>query len=247
MQGDGGGCRLYAICFAWLVGDNLLCLPFSSRNEGHMMTMSRFFSAGIVLMFICLGTLAGVVRAEESLWQTDFEAAKAKAKAEKKLLLVDCTGSDWCGWCKKLIADVFDKEKFKTEAPKRFVLVELDYPNKKKQPAELKKQNEELQKRYKITRFPMVLVMDADGQVIACTGYKACGPESYLKQLGDFIDVYGTVVAMPRSFRPPRGWTAQSCWTNWSTPTKRNSTILSTNWMLGERKLSRSTSTTRPD
>ena len=54
---------------------------------------------------------------EKGLWQTDFEAAKAKAKAEKKLLLVDFTGSDWCGWCIKLKQEVFDKETFKTEAP----------------------------------------------------------------------------------------------------------------------------------
>ena len=81
-----------------------------------------------------------------SLWQTDFAAAKAKAKAENKLLLVDFTGSDWCGWCMKLVAEVFSKDAFKTEAPKKFVLVELDYPTpaKKKQSAELQKQNEGL-------------------------------------------------------------------------------------------------------
>ena len=59
---------------------------------------------------------------------SDFEAAKAKAKAENKLLLVDFTGSDWCVWCKKLKAEVFDQDTFQTAAPEQFVLVELDFP-----------------------------------------------------------------------------------------------------------------------
>ena len=97
---------------------------------------------------------------EKGLWQTDFEAAKAKAKAEKKLLLVDFTGSDWCGWCIKLKQEVFDKETFKTEAPKQFVCVELDFPHNKELSKELKEQNAKLSDQYKVPGFPTVIVMD---------------------------------------------------------------------------------------
>ena len=59
-------------------------------------------------------------------WIADFDEAVKLAKAEKKDLFVDFTGSDWCGWCKKLDAEVFSKEEFLTAAKKSFVLVALD-------------------------------------------------------------------------------------------------------------------------
>ena len=105
--------------------------------------------------------------AAEGLWGTDFKAAQAQAKAEKKYLLVDFTGSDWCGWCIKLHNEVFDKDVFKAEAPKQFVLVELDFPHEKEQTDELKKQNKELSEKYHVEGFPTVLMMDHEGQVIA--------------------------------------------------------------------------------
>ena len=125
---------------------------------------SRLDCLGILLLVLAAPALSAP---QEGLWQTDFEAAKSKAKAEKKLLLVDFTGSDWCGWCIKLKGEVFDKESFKTAAPKQFVLVELDFPQQKKLSDELKKQNAELQKRYKVLGFPTILVLDAEGQVVA--------------------------------------------------------------------------------
>ena len=97
--------------------------------------------------------------ADEELWQTDYKAALAKAKAEKKYVLADFTGSDWCGWCIKLHNEVFEKEPFKTEAPKQYVLVELDFPQEKKQPDELKKQNADLSEKYKIEGYPSVLLL----------------------------------------------------------------------------------------
>ena len=91
---------------------------------------------------------------------------------------------------KKLHAEVFDKDLFQTEAPKQFVLVELDYPHATKLPEEVQAQNKDLAKEYKIRGFPTVLMMDADGQVIAHTGYKPGGPEKYMAQLADFSKTY---------------------------------------------------------
>ena len=64
-------------------------------------------------------------------WLTDFEAAKAKAKAENKPMLLDFTGSDWCGWCVKLDKEVFSKAAFKDYADAELVLVEIDFPRNK--------------------------------------------------------------------------------------------------------------------
>ena len=65
-------------------------------------------------------------------WTDDFDAAKAQAKSEGKLLLVDFSGSDWCGWCKKLDEEVFAKPEFLEGAKKDFVLVMVDSPSDKK-------------------------------------------------------------------------------------------------------------------
>jgi thioredoxin-related protein len=142
---------------------------------------------------------------EGHLWQTDFEAARKKAKAEKRLLLVDFTGSDWCGWCMKLKGEVFDKQEFKTEAPKQFVLVELDYPRQKELPDELKKQNGELQKRYKIEGYPTILILDSEGEVIAKTGYRPGGPQEYVKHLGGLVDAYHDILKLRADLDKVRG------------------------------------------
>jgi thioredoxin-related protein len=171
------------------------------------MLLRRFVAVCATSLVVGLFTLAGVVRAEDSLWTTDFAAAKAKAKSENKLLFVDFTGSDWCGWCKKLVAEVFSKDEFKTEAPKKFVLVELDYPTPaKKQSDEVKKQNKELAKQYKIQGYPTILVMEADGKVIAHTGYRPGGPKDYVKHLEGFVDAFGDIVKIRSELDKVKGF-----------------------------------------
>jgi thioredoxin-related protein len=158
------------------------------------MTRNRIVPAGAfaVLVFSCLFSF---VRAEDSLWQTDFEAAKTKAKTEKKLLLVDFTGSDWCIWCKRLKGEVFDLEAFKKEAPKQFVLVELDFPNdKSKITKEIEAQNAKLAKEYKIQGYPTILMLDVEGKMIAQTGYQPGGADKYLEHLGDLTKTWESLV-----------------------------------------------------
>ncbi|MGC6425580.1 MAG: thioredoxin family protein [Akkermansiaceae bacterium] len=117
-------------------------------------------------------------------WMSDFEAAKKKAAAEKKDLLVDFTGSDWCGWCIKLNEEVFQHDPFKKGIADKFILVELDYPRDKSKLTEATiKQNEELQNTYQVKGFPTILLMDAKGLPYAQTGYQAGGPEKYVEHL----------------------------------------------------------------
>ena len=96
---------------------------------------------------LCLPSVCRVGRCrprEDKLWQTDFAAAKAKAKAENKLLLVDFTGSDWCGLVHEAgLLEASSKEAFKAEGPQKFVLVESwIIRTLKKQSDELKKQKQ---------------------------------------------------------------------------------------------------------
>jgi thioredoxin-related protein len=119
-------------------------------------------------------------------WMTNFEAAKKKAAAENKDLLVDFTGSDWCGWCIKLNKEVFEHAPFNKGVADTFVLVELDYPRDKSGLSEeLQKQNDELKATYHISGFPTILLLDAKGLPYARTGYQKGGPESYVTHLNE--------------------------------------------------------------
>jgi len=118
-------------------------------------------------------------------WTTDFSAAQVEAAASEKDLLMDFTGSDWCGWCIKLKDEVFLTDEFKATAPDDFVLVELDFPNDKPQPDTLKAQNAALAQKYNIQGYPTIILADAKGKPYAQTGYQPGGPEAYLAHLDE--------------------------------------------------------------
>ena len=131
-------------------------------------------------------TLTASTFAAGDLWVTDFEKAKTTAAAEGKDLLIDFTGSDWCGWCIKLRKEVFDLDAFKTAGPKNFVLVELDFPqDKSKLTKETQEQNAKLQTQFGIQGFPSIVLADAQGRPYAQTGYQEGGPEKYLRHLDE--------------------------------------------------------------
>lgn len=116
-------------------------------------------------------------------WFTNYELAQKEAQAKQRLLLMDFTGSDWCGWCIMLDKEVFSKPEFKEYASKNLVLLELDFPRAKKMPPETQKQNERLAVQYGITGFPTVVVFDANGKPLGALGYQAGGPQAFIAQL----------------------------------------------------------------
>ena len=118
---------------------------------------------------------------------TDFEAAQAKARAEQKPLLLDFTGSDWCGWCIRLDQEVFSRDAFKVFAESELVLVELDFPRRSKQSAALVQQNERLAQKYGVRGFPTILLLSPEGGLIARTGYREGGAEAYVAHLRELI------------------------------------------------------------
>jgi len=152
-----------------------------------MINRKQIVLLGLSLVFLLTSSMA---LAAEGLWQTDFAAAKVKAEKEHKLLLIDFTGSDWCGWCKKLKKEVFSKKLFQEQAPKDFILVELDFPQKTKLDEKLTAQNQALAKSYSVSGYPSIILADAKGVELARTGYKAGGPQAYLDHLNGFVENY---------------------------------------------------------
>jgi len=120
-------------------------------------------------------------------WMTDFEAAQAKAAEKGKPMLLDFTGSDWCGWCIKLKKEVFSKKTFKDYAESELVLVEVDFPRGKKQSDALKAQNEALAEKYGIRGFPTIVLLSPEGKLIGKTGYRPGGAEAYVAHLKEAL------------------------------------------------------------
>ena len=135
-------------------------------------------------------TLGGLVLLSTPAWSSenwigDFDKAVEIAKKENKDLLVDFTGSDWCGWCIKLDNEVFSHEEFLSAVESDYVLVALDFPRKEENIAKVPnmERNRALQTKYGVRGFPTVLLMNSDGLVYGKTGYKAGGPEVYVEHL----------------------------------------------------------------
>lgn len=125
--------------------------------------------------------------AAEGVWSENFQEVSALAKETKRPILIYFTGSDWCGWCRKLHAEVLDRPDFKNWAKENVVLFKADFPRGIQQSSDLKKQNRELARRYKVSGFPTLVLADADGKVIADTGYQPGGAAAYVKHLESLL------------------------------------------------------------
>ncbi len=94
-------------------------------------------------------------------WSTDLEKAFKDAKAQKKSVLVEFTGSDWCPPCIAMRKNVFSKKEFVEGASKNYILVELDFPNGDKV---VKEKNQPYAEKYKIEGFPTVILFNSEGK-----------------------------------------------------------------------------------
>lgn len=115
-------------------------------------------------------------------WETDFENAKKIAKERHQLILLNFSGSDWCGPCIMLRKDYIDNQTFQNMASDNLVMVNADFPRKKKNQlsADQVKRNEALAEKYnKQGQFPYTLLLDANGKVLKTWSGK---PETTVEQ-----------------------------------------------------------------
>ena len=94
-------------------------------------------------------------------WSTDVEAAIAQAKKEKKAVLVEFTGSDWCPPCIMMRNNVFSKKEFIDAASKNYILVEVDLPKADK---ELAARSQIVATKYNIEGYPTVVLLNGEGK-----------------------------------------------------------------------------------
>ena len=102
-------------------------------------------------------------------WQSDFETAQKIAKEKHELILLNFSGSDWCGPCMRLRREILDNAAFTKMADTSLVLVNADFPRNKKNQldAATQKQNDALADKYNPDgKFPYTLLLDADGKIL---------------------------------------------------------------------------------
>lgn len=134
------------------------------------------------LALLCaFGTLTA--GAAGSAWEDEYEKALAEAAKEGKFVLLDFTGSDWCGWCIRLDNEVFSKTAFKKFARENLVLMVVDTPRTKRLAKKTETQNRELKRRFGIQGFPTVVLVLPDGTEVARTGYQEGGADKYVEHL----------------------------------------------------------------
>ena len=119
----------------------------------------------------------------EPSWLTDYEQAQQQAKANKKLLLLDFTGSDWCGWCIRLRREVFSQPEFQEYADKNLILMEVDFPRGKEQTGDVRRQNQHLAMQYEVQGFPTIIVLNGEGKKVGELGYMPGGPSAFISEL----------------------------------------------------------------
>ena len=118
-------------------------------------------------------------------WQTDFSKAKELASQQNKKIVLVFSGSDWCGPCIKLEKTIWQSTKFKSYADDHFIMLRADFPKKKKNKLSKEQQakNDFLAEKYH-ARFPWVVVLDADGNVLDEFGFiKDYTPQDYINRI----------------------------------------------------------------
>ena len=159
-------------------------MAFTNQNKKQIKnnTMKKI----LVVLLVAL-SINSFAQQKEIEWHTDVNKAVNISIETGKPLFFFFTGSDWCGWCKKLVKEVFVKQEFKAWAEKNAILVELDFPRRTPISDDLKKQNRELGNMFGVRGYPtgwLVTPTIEDGKVnfnkLGSLGYVAGGPKAWI-------------------------------------------------------------------
>lgn len=121
------------------------------------------------------------------LWIGNFTEAQKQAKATHKQILINFSGSDWCGPCIRLRKEILESESFEQYAAANLLLVRADFPRQKKNqlPKEQVKLNESLAELYnKDGKFPYTVLVDENGKVLkSWDGFPDESPQAFVSEI----------------------------------------------------------------
>lgn len=142
----------------------------------------------IITVLLGIITLSGFIADE--LWFTDYKKATEVAKKENKLILLRFSGSDWCGNCIKLDRSLFTDSTFISFAEENIVLLNADFPQRKKNqlPEALQQQNDNLAEKFnKEGAFPKVVIIDSKGNLVGTMQYPLNSVDEYINNIKSII------------------------------------------------------------
>ncbi len=118
-------------------------------------------------------------------WVMDIGIAQEMARKEGKDILINFTGSDWCGWCKRLDGEVFSLPNFHETAGKQYIYLYLDFPRSEEAKANVVDEalNSKSREEMGVNGFPTIILADSQMRPYARTGYQQGGPEKYLEHI----------------------------------------------------------------
>ncbi|MES2063400.1 MAG: thioredoxin family protein [Bacteroidota bacterium] len=120
-------------------------------------------------------------------WSGDFNQAQKEAQKTHKLIVINFSGSDWCGPCIRTRKEILETSTFENYASDHLVLVRADFPRQKKNqlPKDQVKRNETLADKYNPDgEFPLTLLVDENGKVLKkWEGFPNVTPEVFVAQI----------------------------------------------------------------
>ena len=137
-------------------------------------------------LFLIVFSLLWVTLISAQNWETNLTTAEQKASEENRNILLVFSGSDWCVPCMKLEKNIWESKEFINDSSQHFVLRRADFPKRKTNALtkEQQKLNDKLAEKYnKEGLFPLVVLLDKTGKMIATTGYKDVSPHDYVAML----------------------------------------------------------------
>ena len=144
--------------------------------------MKRLILLSSLILFLSLSALA----AEEWSvydWEISLDEARARAAAEDKEIMYFFAGSDWCGWCERLVDEVFSQELFRSFEESHVVPVLIDFPRQRELSEDLRERNARLSDEFEVEGYPTIVILSAEGERIFRTGYQRGGAGAYVNHL----------------------------------------------------------------
>ena len=118
---------------------------------------------------------------KNSMWLTNIDQAIAQSMETEKPIMLFFTGSDWGGWCKRLVKEVFDQKEFKDWAKDKIIPVELDFPRRTKLDENLITQNRQLQRLFAVQGYPTIWLVRPQYQEENKVNFEKLGKTGYVR------------------------------------------------------------------
>lgn len=168
--------------------------------------MKKFFFLSLfALLSFSAFSQTDSYEAENEGWLVDIDKAFAESEKTGKPILANFTGSDWCGWCKRLTASVFSKKEFQTWADENVVLLELDFPKRKQLPQKYQQQNAQLRNAFKVNGYPTVWVFNLSKDDKGNFSIEGLGKTGYTKTAKKFTSDVDQMIARSKENKKSEG------------------------------------------